>query len=452
MAGFQGFGYTSPEEIIAQTQQGFQQALQSGDARQMRAATMQQAAFGLVGSPELRRARQTDKVLKTAFKNAPKTGDEIEDQLAFYKEAQRAGAEAGLPEIAMQATEKISELRLVQEERSRLKSAEGRAVKAESRAEAEESRRQIGFEVELSSARTELDRKNQMIVWDPETGESLMHFDQRDIDGITEAAKLKKENPKLKFATADEVFQVDADLLLQRERMKREAEIAALRAKKEGTVDVIGVREYNRDGTNQLIMQQYNGQAAKLLRDNPAIFTSGSSVDAWAKNLAIQGQSLVDFGFKGGRDAFEARIVEKLDENQIDNAQKRALVMNMAYALATSREGGRLTDQDIDRAIVSLGFLDNPDPRAVITVLLDNATQGRDAWEARSKIGDMKDHSPSTYYVVKSEYEDTITTLNELLESFGGRYDFGDDGKPKTPTPAAGSPNPSGVIRTRKID
>jgi hypothetical protein len=411
---FQGFEFHRSAEILEAQNQQFKAALSSGDQNQMRAAIFQQLGNDLSGgTPVFKQAKKTETILKDAMEATPQGEDDIVNQINFQKRARQMALDANLPDIAMQATTNLAALESAQEERARLKNTETRTQEA--------------HDMDQDISQEELKLYQRRVLWDPETGESIMAVDLKNPDDLAKVQEFTGENPNLKLVSPDEVFQFDADMLLQRERLRAQAELEAQRATAgDEHADIVGIRKYNEAGVNQISMLNYANQTAGLLEENPGVFTSGNSVASWTSNLATQGRSLVEATMDGGQGRFEELVKSRPKFAQITDARKRALVMNFAYALATSREGGRLTDQDIDRAIVSLGFLDNPDPRAILTVMLDNVTAGASNWESRSKIGNMKVHSPSTYAEVQSQYNRNIATISNLLESYGGRYDFSD--------------------------
>lgn len=121
MANTFGIEYKSPADIITETQQGFQRALQSGNPDQMRAAIMQQTAFALGGTPELRQARKTEQVLQAAGKDLDKDANDIQQQKQYYAAVIEKAEEQGLPEVAMQARNNLVTLESVSLERDNLR-------------------------------------------------------------------------------------------------------------------------------------------------------------------------------------------------------------------------------------------------------------------------------------------------------------------------------------------
>lgn len=125
---FEGFGYTKPQDIALAENKLFQDAVQSGDRHAMRAAVMQQAATTLAGgSTAYKKAKKTEDVLQSAFEGAKKDPtDDLASQVSYLREAQRLAIEAGLPDIAIQATEQLSQLHTEMEERNRLRTEDAR--------------------------------------------------------------------------------------------------------------------------------------------------------------------------------------------------------------------------------------------------------------------------------------------------------------------------------------
>jgi len=418
--GFQGFDFESPEEISAKWQIGLQNALRSGDKDKARMAMATQAAINVSGgTPEFKEAKKKKQILADASKAAfaSGTGDEVQQQMNFYAKVQEAAIEAGIPDIAIQATDQLAQLRVLEDERARLKSAEVRAVEA--------------HDLSIDTDTTALDLSRQMVLVDEE-GNAITNIDLK-----TDSERLKEElatNPNARLVTQEDFFDFTTEQLLQRERLAAAQKVAET---KNISSDTIGVRKYNESGVTQLNMVQSSNQMTALLTEAPEIFTAEKSLEGAIGNLASQGKAFVNGVFNNGE--FEAHVMGRPGWAQIKSAQKKALVMNMAYALATSREGGRLTDQDIDRAIVSLGFLDNPDPRAVAQVMMDNVKAGLASWEKRSLIGDMKHHEPTTYSVVRNSYLEGIAAIETLQQKLGGGYDF-EEAKPTgTVIPSDGS-------------
>ena len=420
---FAGFEYFKSSDVQAAEQQQFELALQSGDKNQMRMALGANLGKMLAGgSPEYKKAKKTEEILQTAFDTAKKADDDIVAQQNYMRQVQRLAIEADLPEIAMQATTNLSALLTSQEERDRLKSAEQRAQAKERRDQGiygmEEERHEQETEkrrIDIEKAKAEQKFSSRRLLWDPETQQVIKAYYVDDKDDVAEIARKQQENPRLRLTTPAEVFGLEKDLILARERW---------RAAGADGGDTMGDRRYMRFADDQLPMLGYSSRVATLIGDNPDLFTTAAGIKGWAENVAVEGRALVGKLYEGGHESFEERIKSNPNFQNIRNAEKRALVMNFAYALATAREGGRLTDQDIDRAIISLGLMETPDPRAILQVLLDNALGAAEVWERRSRIDTRKDRHPETYRQVGEIYRSNIREITRNLIKLGGAYDF----------------------------
>ena len=411
MAGFKGFGYTSPAEIITATRQGFQKALQSGNPDQMRAAIAQQAAFNLGGSAELREAQKKKKVLTESFDAVGKSGDEVQDQINFYAEVQRRAAEAELPDIVLQATENLSTLRIAQEERARLK-------KQDEVAAAEEKRRQEAHEQDLQDAKLDSMHSTEAVIYDPETG-----ADRGTIDLLSPDA-----GDKIKEARANGFVITSMDNYIDLTEAEKDR-MARLRAAAKNPVSA----------GRSTLYKEYMQQSR---RDNNFIISADRMVDVLvdpqaASTFAFGGQSAAGLQRAGTHatsvlklinpnEDLRAQIEQRFQEDERFNAldnERQAMVLNLGYALATSREGGRLTDQDVERAIISLG-LDNPDSRAVAY------TFGRALAEKRQQVLEGLSLSgvadiPDAQNAQRIVLENLDNTINRLQDSY--ELDFSKD-------------------------
>jgi hypothetical protein len=358
MAEFKGFGFKSPTDVVAETQAGFQRAFTSGDKDAMRAATVSNAAFTLFGSPELNKAKRREKLLVEAFENAEEssTGDEVEDELNFYRNAQKAAIEAGLPEIALQATDKQAQLRLVQEERARLKQQS--TIQSEENKRAEEAHKES-----LQKARRDNAFDTTALIVNTATDEVVREVDLTDPNAQAIIRANTGEgtgNTLIDMATYSEVTQAERD---RQNRLKRMRDA--------GGQDIAGrsgvYGKYFETLQNTSNFNVSANRMVDLLLDPEAsaTFAVGGQGAGILEQVGVQARSLLNLANPGVD--LEADISARFEKNERFNAldsERKAMVMELGFALATAREGGRLTDQDVDRAITSLG-IDNPDPRAV---------------------------------------------------------------------------------------
>jgi hypothetical protein len=120
---FEGFQFDSSADVNHVENKAFQDALQSGNQHQMRAAVFNQAATVMQGgSQSYKKARKSERVLQQALEE---TGGQNDDSLASRKKylarAQKLAIEAGLPEIAMQAGDMLTQVTDLEMQRAKLK-------------------------------------------------------------------------------------------------------------------------------------------------------------------------------------------------------------------------------------------------------------------------------------------------------------------------------------------
>ena len=408
MAGFKGFGFTSAAEIQEQAQQAFAQLGSGGNVDANRLSIARQAAGALAPPETVRQARQKEEVLKKAFADSRKdtTGDEVEDQIQFLKNAQAAAVEAGLPDIAIQATEQLSALRVGQEERARLNANEARKAEA--------------FELQAEQAEREGLLAAQKVLVD-ETGTPIMNVDvtrQEDIDALKTELQ---ENPNARLIDNKDLFNFNSDQLLLQQRLDASREIAlAQEANKDNGLPVTTLNRFYNDASGQMTFAHSLDNMVEILGEDPDAFAAATSVEAGIAKMASQGRA---FARSVGIDSsIDRRIQGKLEEANVTNGRRRAAVMDLAYAMATSREGGRLTDQDIDRAIETMGFLDQPDPRTIVTVLQDRVANARESWRSRGDIAGIRtnEKTQDTWEAVDRVYGSTEEKLNTLADALQG--------------------------------
>lgn len=151
-----------------------------------------------------------------------------------------------------------------------------------------------------------------------------------------------------------------------------------------GTADVAPDRAKLRDAQKQF--RGLNGaiETMTLMRqsivDDPTAGTFTGAVAAGLNRIANNARIAVQRDH--GSEAIIANrstIESKLSELGVEDAVARARASNLAFAIATSREGGRLTDQDVERAAIAAG-IGQSDPAARIAVLDDLASTMEDGF------------------------------------------------------------------------
>lgn len=197
---FKGFGFDRPEDVQLALKTQLGAALMSGDKYMSRAAVAINAANAIAKPGELVRAEKKEKIFQDAFKKKPKSGDPIEDQIAYLDAVASAAIDAGFPDVAYQASEQIQTMTQAQEERSRLKTAEQRAEEdlelrrqADRRANNQDVRQDGTFEIYKDQAYEEqvgiqLDRANNHNKVGITAYQNYLSHNPNDTTGAEEAA------------------------------------------------------------------------------------------------------------------------------------------------------------------------------------------------------------------------------------------------------------------------
>jgi hypothetical protein len=410
---FEGFEFARSSDVLELQNQQFQQGLASGDKDKMRAAVFQQMSTTMAGgTPLFKQAKKTENILQQAQREAHKTGDDIADQISYFREAQRLAVENELPEIAMQATSKLAALTTVQEERDRLKARESRDVEAHEQATDQHN-------VQLSAMKTNLRHLTNGVLLDPDTLEIVERIDQLSPEDIQKRAELQKANPRLVFRTEGEYVELTEAEKDRKKALQTIAEQLAGRSslntkwfEKTQAMDTFATTSH--DFVDLLVDP-----------DAEVIFAGGGSAAGLFSRAAAHGRSF--FADPNNRPMDWVSPEEKVQAVVAANPElgekwnrltsdKKALVMELGYALATSREGGRLTDQDVERAIISLG-LDNPDPAAIAWIFGRALKRNRDVYARSLSTSGVAD-LPS----VKAAHTMTLESLDEAIARLEEKY------------------------------
>jgi hypothetical protein len=166
-----------------------------------------------------------------------------------------------------------------------------------------------------------------------------------------------------------------------------------------------------------------------LVTENPEALGGGSSTAAFGAKLESHAKSFI--AAAAGPEAIEWNIKEEREngarwqgmmvEAGINNAQAQALTMDIAYALASSLEnGGRLSDEDIKRAITIMGG-GTPDPRALVSVLGSLAERRMKLWEGKLRTTGLtgNNRAEGSWSETQSKYDQLQSSLDTAYERFG---------------------------------
>lgn len=414
--GFKGFSYESPQEIMARFKMGIQSAVQSGNKDAARMAIASQAGALLGGGPPgYREARKKDTTLRQASKKAQARADAmgitdpIKMQQMYFQEAQRAAIDAGLTDVAMQATAQLASIDQMQFERKRLKAADIRAEKAETRAATAEERAAASFEIQ-----NEVDKvtgrhlTNGMLV-DPETLEVEGVYDLTDSAQLSQMGNAKDERNELTFVTEAQYLE------LTEAEKDRKARQRAAGAGWEGRSTLYKDFYKKMQTVDSFAIVSDDFVDLLLSPESTQMFAAGGDLKGGLEKAAFHARSLLGAGHESllNEDFERFGNSQTLKDAGVNwnalTSDKKALIMELGYSLATTREGGRLTDQDVERAILSLG-VDNPDPRAIAWVFGRSLKRTRDQWAGSLRNSGLKDLD-----AVNKDHQATLDALNFTL-------------------------------------
>lgn len=432
--GFAGFNFKRSSQVFDEFQQGIRAAQASGNLDAMRMATAQQAAFAVSGgSAEYRAAKKRERVLRGAYESVDRTGDEIEDQMAYYKAAQEAAAEAGLPDITMQATEKLSALRMTQEERERLQAAEARAQAAERRAKAEEYRERERHKWDRTAFGQEYATKGRWVITDSE-GEYLDTVDLTDESGagINRVRELREQyDGKILHVTEDDWFGALQDLKLEQ-----------LEVDDEGSeLPPTTLNRYNQAVQGHNTFNAAMDQLVDIIDSGPEGLSIQGKGRAALNRLGSQGRQFV--ASNGQTDAEQQAIISRAERKyNLADSRLRGAVINLAYALASSREGGKLSESDVKLAAQTLGVEGQPDPAAALYVLRDAVERNKNAWQnVPDLIVDFKQHEGAytSWQNMDNQYANLWDKMNDRISKW-------DAGKNEIPSVTRTAPGKNFVV------
>jgi len=305
------------------------------------------------------------------------------------------------PAAANQVNQRILELGITRDEQDRLKAVENRD---QTKFEGEQGDRDFG----------EAQRKRRFVI-DTETGAPRGTFDTSDSADLREMVELIQSDPNLAMVNNEDFVDQRAE-----DRHRREQLAADLAKATAGGSKAVEKRKFSEAAQANFDFALGIEQLLDLVEEAPASFGKGGQAVAGLQRVGVHGQSFVGSLF--GKDVIDLnnnRIDSRLEIANIRDAKRRALVIDLAYAIATSREGGRLTDQDVDRAIQTIGT-DNPDPRAITEVIDELVVRRAKSWDNRLVLAGIEGDAAldKSHAAVKSQYTNINTRLGRIKKSY----------------------------------
>jgi hypothetical protein len=350
MANVYGFEFETPEEIKARQTASFQQQASQGDV----GAYARQSIFNIFGSPELKKAEQTQAILTDSLSNFSEdpNKDPLENEMERAKIVRDRAAKVN-PELAVQANDRFLRARNEFEERRRLL------------ADDDWTREERGFKkVDLEAAKTYALAAQRLAILesDPETGAQRLYKalpPGATIDDLqAEIAKAQAENPNKVLQGGRGSDALDPQTLF---RPKTDYSGAAGGVLKSGIrEDITSLRSFN---------SVLNAQESLIetLMDNP------DALNQWTREIEAGAGSLINgleaqaqkYGIMGRDEWFN-----DLKSYGIVSEEAQAKVLTMAYRVAKALDpGGRLSNQDVEMAIRMVAG--SGSPSAIVSLMKD---------------------------------------------------------------------------------
>jgi hypothetical protein len=385
----QGIGYNVPT-VADERQRLRNQITQAGS---LYAGNPFNTAFAQIGAglggladPGLRKAIKTEEAVKAVDKEfrADKSKDPLSNEIARLKKVRDAVADID-PNAFAQVQTRLLELSVQQEERQRLRAQDQRAEEKAAREEAEFS--------------AEEPRRGKYILVDGSLN-AVQNVDHMNAAELQSAIEYQKQNPGANLMTHEEFADMKANQQAARARIKA-AESGGGRARP------VEFRRFSALANNELSIMSPFSQLVTLMSEiDPTAATAGTQIRSKISEVGTQVRSVFDLD---QQDFIENKVNTKLEEANINDARLRGLVMDLAYAIATSREGGRLTDQDVERAIMTMGG-GNPDPRVMLSVVNDLIDRKVKTWDDRLSVSGV---------LGSSDEKDAMAIDNTIRQRYG---------------------------------
>lgn len=369
------------EQKQAQVDQMRQAAVQANDPVQMQLANSQVLVDTLFGDPEIQKAQEIETVIADSMNLEKQEGEDDLDFQIRQQQAVRDGAAKLDPNVALQANSNLRQLITEAQEQEKLKVKEAR--------ETEE------FNFKINKLR---DEQTPVIErYDPMTGQWEMHeVGEYGADGLAMAERAKE----LTAAANDgQIFAVsNKSQILNREKAPDEKESVS------GNIGKTEAKKFREQYGSQIDALDSAIPLLEQIADNPralqgvAMDKNGNMVSSEVNNLFKKVESIGQraqlamekTGYAGkffdsaGREYDLSTFVsEKLRAAGIESSIAESRVISLAYAVAKSRDSGRLSDQDVSLALRSL--IGNGGAREIAVLFGDLARS------ARSVTGKLED-------------------------------------------------------------
>ena len=188
-------------------------------------------------------------------------------------------------------------------------------------------------------------------------------MDTKDSASIQAAQQALKENDSLKFQPMQQYL--SDDLTWQIANLKLKDSVKESRVPSHIATSL--TKTYM--GYNSFL--ESISQLTDIIDEAPEALAAGGKATGAVQKLATHTRSVAsEFG---NTEENEGIIAEwkKANPAIAENAILQSAIIDLAFALASAREGGKLSTSDIEAAEATIGIKGNPDPGAAMSVLLN---------------------------------------------------------------------------------
>ena len=368
MADFAGFNIETPQEVLARVQQANgslqQQAFRTGDVAAINRTNVLVAMNGFFGQLEAQGAQEKQQQLTRRMANAiaelPPEASPQERQRARVQAVADFADATGDTDLGLQASEQLLQMEEAAFERSRLTESDVRARELHTARIAQ-----------LTSAR---ERDALHVAREEALGNHQVVLSGTFKNPVSQTFNL--DDPT-QVEARDRLLASDPNAIPMDPKQAAQFRFGA----RNGLVGKNEARKFRELTSGQVESLRLTERYLSLLEDNPAAFATGTRLSAAADRFLRNAQSATD-AVTGALDVedFEFSdqlLTRQLDEAGITNTRQRGLAANLAYAMMKNRDGGRLSETDINFALDMIGGQGgNPNPRAVAAALEDNIVSG----------------------------------------------------------------------------
>ena len=407
-----GVQLETPQEIQARIQQTNQEVISraGGNRAALRSATIQTGLNNVLGSIQSQRAaKDAEELAKSVSARVDALPDTANDEDKL--EARLRGSldfadSRGRTDDSLSLNKQLLQIETAKNERAKLQASEDLDLEIRQNNLREGQLRVEGLE--KSKEFDEALGDNVSFIGGTVGNPVVRSFDLSTEAGQNGLEDFKANNPafqELPPGGFAELVRQGAEDKEKEARTPRDQE--NLRKKAEGTIRVLGLAN----------------TIAEVFRGSPDVATATNSLLSGANSVANelssarrQAEALIS-GDATAQEENRALLSRITDNAQIQGTRLEGLAIDAAFALANARDSGKLSDNDIDFGLRSIGFVNGKfvnNPRAALASINDTIVGS--ATEFLGELGRLQD--PEGFDAHIEEINARITTFDGIFQSF----------------------------------